>query len=112
MSLTDEEVICGWMEPKPEPHTHGGTFRSGKGWWYWTGATWQPNVLTLDVLWGVEERLTEEQWERYYHQFVRYDNPVDPVRWSVTDRKYRWALHATSQQKVKALAEVLREAKE
>jgi hypothetical protein len=91
--VTDEEMICNFMEPKPEgrPSSYG----SGEVWWRWGWRYigWLPRPLTLDALWEVEARLTDEQCSRYTRELVMLP----------------WLWHATAAQKIKALAAVLRE---
>ncbi len=88
--LTDEEVICVWMRSFPENWLRD---------WddpFWTGA------LTLDALWEVESRLGE-QIRPYIAELLRVTLPPDRGA-------YDWRLiHATTAQKVAALASVLRE---
>lgn len=98
--MTDKEFICQFMETKPDPNTHGGTCRSPKGWWFWYGK-WETTKLTLDALWEVEERLTDEQWQEY-------DAELGGSTTSVLSPNFGM-IHATAEQKIKALASVLRE---
>lgn len=91
---TDEEIICTWMEPKPEPPLRLPTeAETNSRWWKRVYNDilrgWEPHTLTLDALWEVEERLLME------HR-------------AITLREYRIGWHATPAQKVKALAAVLR----
>ena len=60
--MTDEELICSLMEPKPAHWAEPGTATE---WWVRTELGWMPYPLTLDALREVEERLTDEQWQRY-----------------------------------------------
>lgn len=102
-ALTDAEVICAWMEPKPKDGTHPGNV-SEVGWWkavyvarpvpHWR---WFPNddkTDSLDALWKVEERLDPRQAQEYYC--------------SLWDDRTTYGAHATAEQKLKALAAVLR----
>ena len=94
---SDAEVICAWMEPKPDNRTTN----VQTNWWMFLclDSGWVPRKLTLDRLWEVEERLTEKQRGEYYFIF-----------WERRDRENWWTLlHATSEQKIKALAAVIRE---
>ncbi len=53
--LSDEEVICTFMEPCPR---HFGQHRPGhRVWWEWRQTHWRPIPLDLDALWLVEEAL-------------------------------------------------------
>ncbi len=107
---TDEEVICAWMEPKPEANK-AYVVRS---WWrsrtLLTGsaagrgcfviADIIPRTLTLDALHEVEARLTDEHWVSYLISLV----PKSLSGWT----ELRDATYATAEQKVKALAAVIR----
>lgn len=100
---SDAEVICAWMEPKPTlPDYWTGTERSPSRWWILVGTNgggmaWLPITLNLGALWVAENRLTDErQWE--YIEALR-ENRNAPT-WGF--------LHATAEQKIKALALVLR----
>ncbi|SRR5260370_1379040 len=99
MGETDEEVICGWMEPRPS----GSLTNLLADWWLFrsVNAGWVPRTLTLDRLWNVEERLTEKQRDPYLDVIVR-NTGLGPTTagWDMA--------HATAAQKIKALAEVLR----
>jgi len=110
MPLSDAEVICTWMEPKPKfPDVFGDVRISAGGWWKWrsprAGARWPgktgPNeskVDSLDALHEVEARLTDEQWQKYAGLMM------DPAGIKHT----HFLLHATAEQKISALAAVLR----
>src|ERR1700676_711258 len=75
--LTDEEVICAWMEPNaPKDGTGGAALKkfSPLGWWRYSmvSCLWKQPILQtcaevekLGRLWEVEERLTEDQWLGY-----------------------------------------------
>ena len=84
--MTDEEVISKWMNEQ-----------TGSGNWF-------PQMLRLDTLHTVEARLSDEQWALYENHFARKDKPN---AWYSTFR-YRDLLHATAEQKIKALAAVIR----
>jgi hypothetical protein len=115
--LSDAEVICGWMETK----LSSGPFDyrpwrsvSPRGWWTVlngrklsiTPNEWYPVDLTLDRLWEVEERLTDEQRQRYSTHLAGCS--IDTLRRCV-DYADLWDLHhATVSQKIAALATVLR----
>ena len=104
--MTDAEVVAMWMEriTKP-PHNRDSQ------WWKSTIVIdaggepvykWIPCKLTLDALHLVEERLTSgprSQWEKYL-AILAEDDP----RGCNVQRK----VHATTEQKIKALATVLR----
>jgi hypothetical protein len=105
--LSDAEVICSWMEPRPT---------SLRGWWRSSAGRWwirrkrgtvpHNRVNTLDALWEVQERLTSEQWRLYRREFrlaVEREDGTFPLGERVHDY-----LHATPKQKIEALAAVLR----
>ena len=96
--LTDQEIICTWMEPKPEPPMRLPTeAESQSQWWKRVYNSldrgWEPYTLTLDALWEVEERLTALEWGEYLLNLPYIKREV---------------VHATPAQKIKALAAVLR----
>jgi hypothetical protein len=105
---SDEEIICAWMEPRP---TKSPLRRDelSRHWWQWNrfDAAWGPRYLTLDALWEVEERLTDEQRLDYRESLVAPHRdsgerglPLVMLYWVL--------LHATPEQKIRALAQVLR----
>jgi hypothetical protein len=106
---SDAEVICTWMEPKPEsapPSWGDNPVGNINGWWIATGSgRIEHRILTLDALWEVEERLTEEQWTRYR---VALTAPVLGASGRHIEGYNRMMWHATAEQKIKALAEALR----
>ena len=91
----DAEVIRRWMQgcyPWPaEGHLR-----------YW----WTVDPLTLDALHEVEARLTDEQWKRYVPRFDAYST-MPSSNWFTLSKPF---LHATAEQKIAALAAVIREA--
>jgi hypothetical protein len=110
--MTDQEVICTWMEPKPTAaasstvsagawwNRYAGVQRSGPAWVLTPfSGPWEPCPLTLDALWEVEERLTPEQQGQYTTALLAII--AVPFRCG-------WTWHATPEQKIKALASVLR----
>lgn len=109
--MTNQEIICTFMEPRPSAGFATDTASIG-GWWRryagvgrsrpdWQSkpfnGPWLPHVLTLVELWEVEERLTDEQWEAYSLVLVPSG-----------DRFVRDRIHATPEQKINALAAILR----
>lgn len=92
--MTDEEVIASFMEPKP---TWSSSDRNGEWWWCWDHR-WHSCKLDLDALHEVEARLTNEQWDAYANLMM------DPAGIHHT----RFLLHASAEQKIEALAAVLR----
>ncbi len=110
--MRDEEIICQFMEPRPEhpPYSWQSQIEWGRptpgGWWYADSTVgvhghWRPCELTLDRLRLVEARLTDEQWDLY--------RAILTIHSIWTDRHL---IHLAPDQKVKALAEVLRSSKE
>lgn len=112
--MSDEEVICSFMEPRPtdppenalEMQICGSPVLSKGGFWVWICCYEDGDVpkaipisLTLDALHEVEARLTKEQWEQYASLMM------DPAGIQHT----RFLLHASGEQKIKALAAVLKE---
>jgi hypothetical protein len=101
--VSDISVVCRFMEPNPCSRS---TARdSDGGWWRLTGydpGEWQPaNYLTLDRLYKVEERLTDEQWRCYLSRLDGGD--LERSYWDI-----RKLTHASAAQKITALAHVLR----
>ena len=101
--MSDAKVICGWMEPNPRSHTRSRD--SSGGWWRLIGCEratghWEPTrYLTLDALHEVEARLTPVQQFIYLGNLLQGQDPPSPM-WFTT--------HATAEQKIKALAQVIR----
>lgn len=102
--LTDAEVICGWMEPKPvriwpqdipDGHWWSALWSTGTGW------SWIPATLDLDALHEVEARLSEDEWWIYLGE-------LHVATKGVAAYAYRHLIHATAAQKIAALAAVLR----
>lgn len=110
--MTDAEILCGFMEKRPEagPWSHRPWRSLSRGGW-WTASddrnpdtapdVWFPVALTLDRLRLVEARLTDMQW-LLYQTALSGDTPEDQVRW-------RDLIHASAEQKITALAAVLKE---
>lgn len=108
--LSDAEVICQWMEPKPKTICgsleHTAALRSIK-WWIVKprGAhlgepvDWTPCLLGLDRLHEIEAKLSEEQWLNYVDALITL-MPKFPRKGEI--------VHASAEQKIKALAAVLR----
>lgn len=107
----DTRIICEFMDRCPRSTTRSRD--SDSGWWRLVGCVredgeWIPNAIDLNRAHWVEERLTEEQWNRYINAFA---TPIDRrLRMFAWDRVSA-LLHATAADKIKALAAVLREAK-
>ncbi len=106
--MTNEEIICEWMERKPTPMDGWRAAHLVKKaqWWLSWQDNWEPIPLTLDRLREVEKRLTDEQWDRYRAWFTRLTVPPPPV---TSAEYFRMVAQADAAQKIKALAAVLRE---
>lgn len=111
--MTDREIICAQMEPKPEVPVPPFPFWQGKfsncGWWQLASSgggailEWRPRVLDLNALRAVEYRLTAEQWRAYESISVGW--------WSDGPKiisGFRAAVHASAEQKILALSQVFR----
>lgn len=104
--MTAEEIICEFMEARPET-------RSGVGdntrWWracYYlvsqdeTVTSYRAQPLDLDCLHEVEARLTGEQWTLYYDHLWATNYGQEHPTW-------RFLIHASAPQKIAALAKVI-----
>lgn len=104
--MNGAEIVASFMEPKPAlPARYSPGRLSDSGWWELVpidggGMEWCPAALTLDKLREVQARLTTEQRMAYYLQLWPVCPPVGI--------EGCWALlHASAEQKVAALAELL-----
>ncbi len=117
--MTDAEVICQWMEPKPPDQLTGQSGISEGGWWKrrWSVRGQQfkhwPNddkTDSLDTLREVEAKLTDAQAAKYNSRLdwvMREPNLIDRDDHHLTIAETSiW--HATAEQKIAALAAVLR----
>ncbi len=68
-------------------------------WWLKLDGRWQARSLTLDALWEVEARLSAAQVHDYLMALVGATTDIAVIA---------QAVHATAEQKIKALAQVLR----
>ena len=111
-ALSDAAVICAFMENKPArgPWSQRPWHSvSPAGWWvasedrnvFTAPNEWFPIKLTFDRLWEVEERLTGNQWDRYWGHLR------DGV-YANGQPYLRGLIHATAADKIAALANVLR----
>ncbi len=108
--MTDEEIICTFMEPRPNPNN------PASRWWRYiskTGGGWRiegPAKLDLDALREVQAGLTEEQWRVYESRLVGgvWDQMGNPYQQQNQYRLNMKIAHATAEQKTAALAAVLR----
>lgn len=108
MPLSNEEVLCAFMEPRPgpsKPSPHG----ANEVWWRWgwrhvdsslplhkapVEYCWLPRVITLNECREIEARLIQMGLaDSYRSELVKED-------------AYHW--HASATQKIAALARVLR----
>ena len=101
--MTDEELICEWMEPRPTKSIYeivrANEPYPGK-WWidrHPSSSEWRPCNLTLDYLHEVEARLIREGHGKALSRAYA-------VR---SDCQYDWFLDAT--QKINTLAAFIRE---
>lgn len=117
--MSDEEVICDFVEPLATIDCAAGGKRSLADWWRretaWSDTLvwkpWVPARLTLDALWKVEDRLSEQQRRHYcvliFHAVCTEARTSNLIEDTMT--KNRWPMiHASAAQKIKALAAVLR----
>src|ERR1022692_4883424 len=100
--ITDEYVIARFMESRPAwnpPRPNS----AATEWWEWSYADcpwgeWRPKEMTLDRLWLVEEKLTQDQ-------AVGLDKLLKE---SADHEPHNFVWHASAEQKAKALAVVIR----
>jgi hypothetical protein len=115
IELSDEEIICTFMEPRPPDGRGERVETEGVRWWEYNYQSlpkpsgvgkefhwqWHPRSLTLDALHEVEERLTDEvQRLAYWLELVKGDLPRSGGYWRIA--------HANAKRKIMALAEALR----
>ena len=99
---TDAEVVAGFMDPPPSEPLDSSL------WWSWevSDGRWTsiPSAIlnSLDALRLVEARFTDEQWKEYWWALA--DSIIPPGTAPIP----RLWLHASAQDKLKALAAVLR----
>jgi hypothetical protein len=100
--MTNSEVICEFMEPRPTMSE-----RMGEGWAFkWWGRDGKPaTALDLDSLREVEARLTDKQWRAYERAICEAWDQSRPTGW-------RYVLHLSPEQKIVAIAKVLRAEKD
>jgi len=103
------EIICAFMEPKPLGEAflsqtyRGDVFTDGDFWMADEYTTvWHVAPLTLDRLHLVEARLTDKQWPVYV---AGLSKDSDIMRMGAIFG----LIHATAEQKITALAAVIRE---
>lgn len=104
--MTDAEIICEFMEPKPASSERGKHVPADR-WWDWDlrSPEWFPVELTLDKLHDVEAKLTDEQW-RHYEKLLahgHWDNGPASLLFIVKAH-----VHADAATKLRCLAAVLR----
>ena len=102
--ITDAEVICDFMEPKPQ-------LPICSDWWYPSKVGgWLNPQLTLDRLWVVEKKLTDQYRHRYIDRILGRSlrSMIDMQQFDYAD-SFVDLVNATAEQKIKALAAVIRE---
>lgn len=113
--MNDAVIVCTWMEPDlPNPSVVYSAH--SPLWWWFAGRrysgddsspwAWFTRDLDLDALWEVEERLPDELWQVYLGTLCGWCNPYDGDSWDFSDT--RMIAHATPEQKIAALAAILR----
>lgn len=109
--MTDAEVICEFMEPRPPDNTP--QVRHGAAWWIWWNDRWVNVKLTLDACHEVEERLIAappaNSDDGVTDWADRIDSALCDVMGAAIPMHYHW--HATAEQKITALASVIGSAK-
>jgi hypothetical protein len=108
-NMTDEEIICEFMEPKPKYVSQGqpgwiedDEWHNHHRWWNWfvdKNLNHTTRSLDLDALWEVEERLMPEQRLVYWLELAKGGTP---------ETGYWRLLHAAPTPRIKALAAVIR----
>lgn len=93
----DAEVIAEWMEPKPI-----GVQADPPTWWMFESVAtgWAPRLAKLDALWHVEERLIR----------LGYADACNLAIVSALHGEDTYSWHATIEQKLRALADLIRNA--
>jgi hypothetical protein len=104
--MSDEETICSWMEPKPYD------FTNDVNWWACRVTCgiyiFTPRQLDLDALHEVEGKLNWRQWRDYEMSLGEViERSIDPTM-RPAGANVKDFIHATVQQKITALAAVLR----
>lgn len=102
--MTPAEIVASFMEERPEK-SRGQIERDGlpaPEWWVEICGEWKPLVRTLDRLRLVEERLNAVQCRDYDRLLL----VAVTMQCSTFPGSYQW--HASADQKMAALAEVLR----
>src|SRR5438552_14772929 len=105
--MTDKEIICTFMEPRDKYRVGGICPRSMLDWWQSDCQSLTDNFpvkLTLDHLREVEARLTNEQWLAYMGNL--WGAPLDVLE-VLEISHVKNMLHASAEQKIKALASVI-----
>lgn len=107
--LSDETVICQYMETPPVIRDLMYGFASPDHWWRREAGLdgsryWRPNTLTLDMLHKAEMKLPDELWGEYARLILLENKGVVLYE--------KRLVHAGLQQKIRALAGVLRRIEE
>lgn len=107
--MSDAEVICRFMEPKPPKKSLPPCVLSIHQfrWWANTAIEWIPKRLTLDLLREVEQKIIASTLPPpvgYVDWADRIDTAICRM---LASSHYHW--HASVEQKIAALAAVIRE---
>ncbi|MCE5309605.1 MAG: hypothetical protein LLG20_18370 [Acidobacteriales bacterium] len=113
--MTDAEVICEFMEPRPTKRPNEYALgQCHRDWWAGTiTERWAPVFEVCDPieylgrLHEVEAQLTEEQWLDYKCALLE---GVPHSTWHMAS--FKASVHALADQKIRALAELIRAGKE
>lgn len=116
IKLSDEELICGWMEKRPTDGRGDKVETENVRWWDYNyqvkpkkpGSTvnefhwqWHPINLTLDRIWEVEEKIPEKHRLDYWHELTK-GGPPELGYWRI--------LHAPAEIRIAALARLIKAA--
>jgi hypothetical protein len=123
-TLSNSEVVCTWMEPRPSSDLTA--FRSGwsiNGWWMWNQSAvcvediWKPGLdfrparERLGWIHEVESRLNQTQIQYYcalMFAFVcKNAQTMNPIEDLLSKNRFP-LLHAAADTRLDALAEILR----
>jgi hypothetical protein len=124
--MTDQEVLCWSMEPKPESvkglalrysgnqdGTDAEHYTSPNGWWIADAedGILKPREITLNECREIQAPLTDQQWRHYcvlmFHTCCREARTTNLIEDELTKNR-RPLLHADATTRITALAAVLR----
>ena len=108
--MSDAEVLCAFMEPRPPVIERGlPGFVADNQWthrwwnWYTRGGQHIPRELDLGALHEIESKLTDEHWDEYVDALNR---TATGIPYGVNRNNYpRRIIHATASEKVENSAE-------